>query len=124
MFLLWKSPTNTMEMIQTATLKLSACRSLVYKWHNDFLMLDISSKMINGGGRSALVLHAQRMKMFSYVQPVVRELSDSWHRSALTLDPLPVRDLHRRGCRRRRQIFIKFHLFAYEIFLQNQIYSY
>ena len=37
--------------------------------------------MMNGGGR-ALVLHAQRMKMVSYVQPAVRELSDSWHISA------------------------------------------
>ena len=37
--------------------------------------------MINGGGR-ALVLHAQRMKMVSYVQPVIREFEDSWHRSA------------------------------------------
>ena len=44
-------------------------------------MLDRSSKVINGGGR-ALVLHAQSMKMVSNVQPVVRELSDSWHRSA------------------------------------------
>ena len=47
----------------------------------DFWMLNRSSKVINGGGR-ALVLHAQRMKMVSNVQPVVRELSDSWHRSA------------------------------------------
>ena len=37
--------------------------------------------MINGGGR-ALVLHSQRMKMVSYVQPVFREPEDSWHRSA------------------------------------------
>ena len=37
--------------------------------------------MINGGGR-ALVLHAQRMKLVSYVQPVVRELCDSWQKSA------------------------------------------
>ena len=37
--------------------------------------------MINGGGR-ALVLHSQRMKMVPYVQPVIRELEDSWHRSA------------------------------------------
>ena len=44
-------------------------------------MLDRSSKMINGGGR-ALVLHSQRMKMVSYVQPVIREPEDSWHRSA------------------------------------------
>ena len=44
-------------------------------------MLDRPSKMIDGGGR-ALVLNAQRLKMVSYVQPVVRELSDSWHRSA------------------------------------------
>ena len=29
--------------------------------------------MINGG-RRALVLHSQRMKMVSYVQPVIREL--------------------------------------------------
>ena len=36
----------------------------------DFWMLDRSSKMINGGGR-ALVLHSQRMKMVSYVQPVM-----------------------------------------------------
>ena len=47
----------------------------------DILMLDRSSKMINGGGR-ALVLRAQFMKMVSYVQPVVRELSESWHGSA------------------------------------------
>ena len=40
-----------------------------------------SSKVINGGGR-ALVLHDQCIKIVSYVQPVVRELSDSWHRSA------------------------------------------
>ena len=31
--------------------------------------------MINGGGR-ALVLHSQRMKMVSYVQPVFREPED------------------------------------------------
>ena len=37
--------------------------------------------MINGGGR-ALVLHSQRMKMVSYVQPVIREPEDSWRRSA------------------------------------------
>ena len=37
--------------------------------------------MINGGGR-ALVLHSQRMKMVSYVQPVIREPEDSWHKSA------------------------------------------
>ena len=37
--------------------------------------------MINGGGR-ALVLHSQRMKTVSYVQPVIREPEDSWHRSA------------------------------------------
>ena len=37
--------------------------------------------MINGG-RRALVLHSQRMKMVSYVQPVIREPEDSWHRSA------------------------------------------
>ena len=47
----------------------------------DFWMLDRSSKMTNGGGR-ALVLHSQRMKMVSYVQPVIREPEDSWHRSA------------------------------------------
>ena len=29
----------------------------------------------------ALVLYAQCMKTVSYVQPVVRELSDSWHRT-------------------------------------------
>ena len=46
----------------------------------DFWTLDRSSKMINGGGR-ALVLHSQRMKMVSYVQPVIRELEDSWHRT-------------------------------------------
>ena len=44
-------------------------------------MLDRSSKVINGG-RRALVLHSQRMKMVSYVQPVIREPEDSWHRSA------------------------------------------
>ena len=37
--------------------------------------------MINCGGR-ALVLHSQRMKMVSYVQSVIREPEDSWHRSA------------------------------------------
>ena len=37
--------------------------------------------MINGGGR-ALVLHSQRMKMVTYVQPAIREPEDSWHRSA------------------------------------------
>ena len=37
--------------------------------------------MINGGGR-ALALHSQRMKMVSYVQPVIREPEDSWRRSA------------------------------------------
>ena len=47
----------------------------------DFSMLDRSSKMIKGGGR-ALVLHSQRMKMVSYVQPVIREPEDSWHKSA------------------------------------------
>ena len=47
----------------------------------DFWMLDRSSKMINSGGR-VLVLHSQRMKMVSYVQPVIREPEDSWHRSA------------------------------------------
>ena len=46
-----------------------------------FWMLDGSSKMINGGGR-ALVLHSQRIKMVSYVQPIIREPEDSWHRSA------------------------------------------
>ena len=134
-------------------------------------MLDRSSKMINGGGR-ALVLHSQRMKLVSYVQPVIREPEDSWHRSAfdswihiiklyryprtlcgitlkhrlnllqiykaltaktsskvtetLTLAPLPVREVHIKGCSRCRvgQIFIKFRLFAHEIFLQTQIYSF
>ena len=33
--------------------------------------------MIDGGGR-ALILHAQRLKVVSYVQLVVRELSDSF----------------------------------------------
>ena len=42
----------------------------------DFWMLDRSSKMINGGGR-ALVLHSKRMKMVSYVQPVIRKPEDS-----------------------------------------------
>ena len=37
--------------------------------------------MINGG-RRALVLHSQRKKMVSYVQPVIREPEDSWHISA------------------------------------------
>ena len=50
----------------------------------DFWMLDRSSKMINGGGR-AFVLHSQRMKMVSYVQPVIREPEDSWHRSGTDL---------------------------------------
>ena len=49
----------------------------------DFWMLDRSSKMINGGGR-VLVLHAQHMKMVSYVQPVVRELYDSYKDMHLT----------------------------------------
>ena len=38
--------------------------------------------MINGGGR-ALDLHSQRMKQVSYVQPVIREPEDSWHRSVI-----------------------------------------
>ena len=29
-----------------------------------------------------IVLHSQRMKMVSYVQPVIREPEDSWHKSA------------------------------------------
>ena len=37
--------------------------------------------MINSGGR-ALVLHSQRMKLASNVQPVIREPEDSRHRSA------------------------------------------
>ena len=133
-------------------------------------MLDRSSKMINGD-RRALVLHSERMKMVSYVQPVIRELEDSWHRSTfdrwihiiklyryprtlcgipmkhrlnlvqiykaltaincnvtetLTLAPLPVREMHIKGCRRCRvgQILVKFRIVAHEIFLQTQIYSF
>ena len=40
--------------------------------------------------------------------------------TTLTLAPQPVREVHKKGYKRRiiGQIFIKFHVFAYEIFLQ------